>query len=86
VLAGAFPEELIEGSALKKQAESTYITNLRIAAEECAKEGITVLIEPISNKPNYFLQHQQQAVEIIKKVDRPNVKIEFVSPLIIADS
>jgi len=40
VLAGAFPEELIEGSALKKQAESTYITNLRIAAEDCAKVNV----------------------------------------------
>lgn len=40
MLAGAFPEELIEGSALKKQAESTYITNLRIAAEECAKVDV----------------------------------------------
>jgi len=44
VLAGAFPEELIEGSALQKQAESTYITNLRIAAEECAKVNVLTYI------------------------------------------
>ena len=37
VLSGAFSEEVTKGSDLWKQAESTYVTNLRIAAEECAK-------------------------------------------------
>ena len=37
MLSGAFSEELAEGSDLWKQAESTYVTNLRTAADECAK-------------------------------------------------
>ena len=37
VLSGTFSEEVAEGSDLWKQAESTYVTNLRIAADECAK-------------------------------------------------
>ena len=37
VLSGAFSEEVAEGSDLWKQAESTYVTNLRVAADECAK-------------------------------------------------
>ena len=65
------------------------------------QHGITVLIEPISIIPNYFLRHQNQgrkflaihskhnnvfisyaspfiAIEIIKKVACPNLKLEFV--------
>lgn len=60
-----------------KRAEETYIANLKYAADECAKNGIMLLIEPISTIQNYFLRHQQQAVEIIKKVGKNNVKIEF---------
>ena len=52
MLAGVFPEELVEGSDLKKLAESTYITNLRIAAEECAKVDIcNPVTRPLSSFP-----------------------------------
>ena len=37
MLSGAFSEEVAEGSDLWKQVESTYVTNLRVAADECAK-------------------------------------------------
>ena len=64
---------------------------------------MTVVIEPMTSNPNYYLQRQQQgclicminlcmgllmkvvsvpeAVDILKKVQRENVKIEFVSSL-----
>ncbi|XP_064386957.1 putative hydroxypyruvate isomerase [Halichondria panicea] len=63
--------------SIRDNAEQTFIANLKHAAQECAKHNITVLIEPISVIPNYFLTHQQQAVDILKKVDYPNVKLEF---------
>ena len=46
VLSGAFSEELAKGSDLWKQAESTYVTNLRIAADECAKVDCNLYMLP----------------------------------------
>jgi len=56
-----------------------YISNLRRAAIAAQDYGITVLIEPINNidMPGYFLNYQEQAVDLIKQIDQPNVKLQF---------
>jgi 2-dehydrotetronate isomerase len=60
-------------------AESTFVENLKIAADKAAQASMTILIEPINHrdKPGYFLHHVEQAALIIDKVDRANVKIMF---------
>ena len=147
VLAG-----LLNDSISTDEAEKTFISNIRQAADECSKvvtacyfhcnsyttcivevfgppsaalhwqgpiigqnsyrqlyillaptfytvhiqHGITILIEPLMDN-NYFLCHQDQgltvcmwirgtltllhisAIDLIKKIGRPNIKIEFVS-------
>jgi 2-dehydrotetronate isomerase len=60
-------------------AERTFIANLTRAADLANEKGVTCLIEPINqrDRPNYFLSRIEQAADIIAKVGRPNVKIQF---------
>jgi len=58
---------------------STFINNIRYAADAFAKQGIELMIEPLNSRdaPNYFIAHQRQAAELIKQVDRANVKLQL---------
>ncbi|PKH02330.1 hydroxypyruvate isomerase [Psychromonas sp. MB-3u-54] len=58
---------------------STFIHNIRYAADVFAKHDIALMIEPLNNRdvPNYFVAHQRVAVELIKQVDRANVKLQL---------
>src|SRR5688572_10049388 len=60
-------------------AERTFIANLTRAADLAQPHGITLLIEPINqrDRPDYFLTRLEQAADIIGKVGKPNVKIQF---------
>jgi hydroxypyruvate isomerase len=60
-------------------AERTFIANLARAADLAAAKGITLLIEPINprDRPNYFLNRVEHAADIIAKVGKPNVKIQY---------
>jgi 2-dehydrotetronate isomerase len=72
-LAGKVPPEQ------RPAAEKTFIANLTGAADRAGEKNITLLIEPINprDRPNYFLNRAEQAADIIGKVARPNVKIQF---------
>ena len=60
-------------------AERTFVANLTRAADLAKEKDITLLIEPINHRdrPNYFLNRVEHAADIIGKVGRPNVKIQF---------
>jgi hydroxypyruvate isomerase len=60
-------------------AERTFIGNLSRAADLAAQKNITVLIEPINNRdrPNYFLNRAEHAADIIAKIGKPNIRIQF---------
>jgi hydroxypyruvate isomerase len=60
-------------------AERTFIRNLAQAADSARARNITLLIEPINarDRPDYFLTRAEQAADIIAKVDRPNVRLQF---------
>jgi hydroxypyruvate isomerase len=72
-LAGKVPPEQ------RPAAETTFIRNLARAADAAREQGITVLIEPINprDRPDYFLTRAEQAADIITKVERPNVRVQF---------
>lgn len=59
--------------------EATYIDNIRFAADALAADGITVMLEPINsrNMPGYFIAHQQQALDLITRIARPNVSVQL---------
>src|SRR5712691_12253286 len=72
-LAGKVPPEQ------RPAAEKTFFGNLARAATEAAAKYITLLIEPINprDRPDYFLTRAEQAADIIAKVERPNVRMQF---------
>lgn len=59
--------------------EKTWIENIRYAADLAAKDGITILIEPLNPRdmPGYFISHQMDAVELVKRLERPNVAVQL---------
>jgi len=63
----------------RDEAERVYIANLRLAADRLAGEGVTLVIEPINNRdiPGYFLNTTTQAMSIIDRVGRPNLKLQL---------
>jgi 2-dehydrotetronate isomerase len=72
-LAGMVPPEV------RPAAETTLIANLARAADAAVEKDIMLLIEPINSRdrPDYFLTRPEQAADIIAKVGRPNVRIQF---------
>ncbi|MDF0605861.1 hydroxypyruvate isomerase family protein [Neisseriaceae bacterium TC5R-5] len=70
---------LIPAGADLHAMRDTYLHNLRLAARRCAADGITLLIEAINTRdmPGYFLNYQQQAIDIIEEVAEPNLKLQF---------
>ena len=60
-------------------ADRVFIDNLARAADLAAAAKITLLIEPINgrDRPNYFLNHVEHAADIIAKVAKPNVRVQF---------
>ncbi|MDC0609428.1 hydroxypyruvate isomerase family protein [Vibrio sp.] len=59
--------------------EKTFISNVRYAGDQFAKYGIKVVLEPLNSRdvPNYFISHQREAVELIKRIERDNVFLQF---------
>jgi hydroxypyruvate isomerase len=60
-------------------ADRVFIDNLTRAADLAAAKNITLLIEPINgrDRPNYFLNHIEHAADIIGKIARQNIRMQF---------
>ncbi len=60
-------------------ADKVFASNLTRAADLAKEQGITLLIEPINqrDRPDYFLNRVEHAADVIARVGRPNVKIQF---------
>lgn len=74
VMAGIVPVEVDRSICLK-----TFIGNLRYAAERCAREGISVLIEAINTRdmPGYLLNLQADAYTICTTAGMPNIRMQM---------
>ena len=70
---------LIDKNYSHEQHVDTFISNIRYAADRFAQKGILLLIEPLNSRsvPGYFISHQKEAAELIKQIDKPNVKLQF---------
>jgi 2-dehydrotetronate isomerase len=73
VLSGKVPPEQ------RPAAETTLIRNLMRAADAAAEKNITLLIEPLNprDRPDYFLTRAEHAADIIAKVERQNLRMQF---------
>lgn len=56
-----------------------YVDRVRYAADEAAKVGREVAIEPINGRdmPDYFLGSIHQGVDSLEQIDRENVGLQF---------
>jgi hydroxypyruvate isomerase len=72
-LAGVVPPEE------RPAADAAFAANLTRAADKAARRGIGLLIEPLNtrDRPDYFLTRVEQAADVIARVGRVNVKIQF---------
>lgn len=59
-------------------ARAAFCENL-VYACEAATDAVTILIEPLNhyNAPGYFLGTTAQAADVIREVDKPNLKLMF---------
>ncbi|TDK45644.1 2-oxo-tetronate isomerase [Antarcticimicrobium luteum] len=62
----------------REALHTTYIENLRLAADRAAAQGATVLVEPLNphDMPGYFLASVPHALDVIAEVGRPNLKLQ----------
>jgi 2-dehydrotetronate isomerase len=72
-MAGVVPPEQ------RLAAEAVFVRNLRHAADLAMESGVTLLIEPLNHRdrPDYFLTRVEHAADVISKVGRLNVRIQF---------
>jgi hydroxypyruvate isomerase len=71
VMAGNVPYE--------EREVSTYIANLQAAAGKAASTRIKLVLEPLNRRdmPRYFISRSDDIVDVLGKIDRPNVKLLF---------
>jgi 2-dehydrotetronate isomerase len=63
----------------EERAVSTYIGNLQDAARKAASTEINLVLEPLNRRdmPRYFISRSDDVVDVLRKIDRPNVKLLF---------
>jgi len=73
-LAGVAPPG-IDGATLR----GTYVSNLRYAAGELARHGMTLLTEPVSTHavPGFYLNAPAQALALMDEADADNLKLQY---------
>lgn len=73
-LAGIVPD-----GVSNEQAEETFVSNLRFAAQALQENGISLIIEAINTRdiPGFFLNNTKQALDIIAKVGSDNLNFQY---------
>ena len=73
-LAGVAPPE-VAGAKLRE----TFVSNLRYAAGELARHGMTLLTEPVSTQavPGFYLNASAQALALMDEADADNLKLQY---------
>jgi hydroxypyruvate isomerase len=73
-LAGIAPQD-VDGAKLRE----IYVSNLRYAAGELARHGMTLLVEPINTRtiPGFYLNRSAQALSLINEVGAENLKLQY---------
>jgi 2-dehydrotetronate isomerase len=70
---------LIPNGETRESLRATYVSNVRYAAREAAKQDVDILIEPLNlrDNPGFFLNRQDHAHDLLADVGEPNVKVQF---------
>ncbi|MEY2618137.1 MAG: hypothetical protein RL522_1139 [Pseudomonadota bacterium] len=70
---------LVPAGMSREAMHATFVANLRLACDLFAPHGIHVLIEPLNERdnPGYFLTRQAQAHDLVREVDRANLRVQM---------
>ena len=70
---------VMAGNRCDGATTETFEENLSYACDKAATHNISILIEPINHHdmPDYFLKTTGQAVDLITRVNKPNLKLLF---------
>lgn len=73
-LAGVVPPQ-----ADRRELHATYVANLKHAAARLGREGIQLMIEPVSERTakNYFLGGSAQAIGVLDEVGSDNAFLQY---------
>jgi hydroxypyruvate isomerase len=73
-LAGIAPKDVAA-----EKVRSTFVSNLRFAADKLSAAGIKLLIEPINtfDIPGFYLSHTQQAFDLIRETGSSNLFVQY---------
>uniref|UniRef100_A0A674JVQ1 Hydroxypyruvate isomerase (putative) n=1 Tax=Terrapene triunguis TaxID=2587831 RepID=A0A674JVQ1_9SAUR len=69
-----------ERATMALEMETTFVENLRYAADILAQEDMMGLLEPMNSRitdPRCFLTTPHQAAAILEKVGRPNLRLQL---------
>jgi hydroxypyruvate isomerase len=66
-------------SGTKEQHMAVLVDNIRFAADLAARQDATILLEPINSSeyPRYLLPSTTSVIELIRAIERANVKCQF---------
>lgn len=70
---------VMAGLAKGSDAHSVFLESLTFALDLADQHNLTILIEPLNSHdaPGYFLNRVDQALEILKQIDHPRLKLMF---------
>ena len=70
---------LVPAGADRGVLRRTYVKNVAWAAEEAARHGVQILLEPINTRdiPGFFLNRQDHAHELLAEIGEPNVQVQM---------
>ena len=70
---------IIPPDADRARCEHAFLENIRHAADLAVKDNVTILIEALNDRdvPGYFVAHQLDAMELVRRVGRPNVAVQL---------
>jgi hydroxypyruvate isomerase len=73
-LAGIAPKDVAP-----ERIRSTFVSNLRFAADKLGAAGIRLLIEPINtfDIPGFYLSHTRQALDVIGETGTSNLFVQY---------
>ncbi len=69
----------VSDAADAEGAEDTLVANVRWAADAAAAAAVTIMLEPLNtlDHPGYALTSTRQALRIIERVGRRNVRLQY---------
>lgn len=70
---------LIPPGVSQERVRQTLVDNLRFAAAELEKQGISLLVEALNDRdvPGFYLVHTENVLQLFEEVNHPNLWLQY---------